>query len=234
MATRYEQKMLFRRHHYTWNRFKGTWILLGPDGWRTTEQEAERLIQQQRQQPPPSPHEWARAMIEQRALILDTETTGLDPATDEIIELASIELDGTVIINTLVQSRKHVPADATRVHGITNEMLAGKLTFPELWDQLAPYLSRPLVIYNAAYDIPLLAYNALSYGLRMARPQAHCLMTHYTDASVGPGGSYQKLENACRYYGIPVGNHRALADAQAARQVLTSLAEEVPARATIR
>jgi DNA polymerase III subunit epsilon len=224
MATRTERNTLFRNYHYKWQQFKGSWFLIGPDGWRTTEEEAEQAIQQIQSSSITSA-QWAQTLIEQRPLILDTETTGLDPAKDEIIDIALVELDGTVLVNTLVQCRGTVPADATRIHGISNEMLQGQPTFPQMWEQLRPHLSRPLVIYNAAYDIPMLAYNALNYKIRMSRPQAHCLMTHFTDYSVGLGGPYQKLATACQHFHITPGGHRALSDAQAARQVLLHLAQ---------
>jgi DNA polymerase-3 subunit epsilon len=222
MMTRAECNRWFRQHHYRWQQIKGTWILLGPDGWRATEREAEQAIQQQTIHL--SPAQWARDIMKRHPLILDTETTGLDPAKDEIIDLALVELDGTVVLNTLIQCRGIIPDDAIAVHGITNEMLRGQPTFPDMWQQLRPYLSRPLVIYNTAYDIPMLAYGALRYGLRMSRPDAHCLMCQYTEYRVGPAGSYQRLEVACQEFGIEVSSHRALADAQATRQVLLHLA----------
>ena len=163
-------------------------------------------------------------MIEQHPLILDTETTGLDLGSDEIVEVAVLELDGTVLLNTLVQCRGTIPGEATDIHGITNEMLQGQPTFPEMWEQLGPYLSRPLVIYNAAYDVPMLAYGALRYGIRMARPNAHCLMCRYTDYSIGTTGTYQSLGMACQAFGIEAGAHRAHSDAEATRQVLLQLA----------
>jgi DNA polymerase-3 subunit epsilon len=197
---------------------------MGPDGWGVSEEEAEQAIQQQEQNPI-TPVQWAKEIVQQHPLILDTETTGLDPARDEIIELALIELDGSVAIDTFIQSRQPIPIEATAIHGITDDMLQGKPTFPEVWERLAPYLSRPIIIYNAAYDIPMLAYNALRYKIRMPRPQAHCLMTHYTEYSVGADGPYQKLEVACRQFQIQVGIHRAISDAEATRQVLLQLSQ---------
>lgn len=222
MMTRTERNRWFRQHHYRWQQIKGTWILLGPDGWRATEQEAEQAIQQQTMRL--SPVQWAQDIIKRQPLILDTETTGLDLAKDEIIDLALVELDGTIVLNTLVQCQGIIPDDAIAVHGITNEMLQGQPTFSDMWQQLYPYLSRPLVIYNTAYDIPMLAYGALRYGLRMSRPDAHCLMCQYTEYRVGPTASYQRLETACQELEIEIGVHRALADAQATRQVLLHLA----------
>lgn len=223
MTTYFERNRLFRQYHYRWQRIKDAEILLGPDGWRATEEEAEQAIQE-RQVACPSPVQWAQEIIQQRPLILDIETTGLSPANDEIIEIALLELDGTVVLNTLVQCRGNIPADAVAIHGISKEMLQGQPTFPEMWQQLLPHLSRPLVVYNTAYDIPMLAYNALRYRIRMPRPKAHCLMCWYTEYRAGIGAQYQSLTRACQEFGIEIGNHRALADADATRQVLLHLA----------
>ena len=222
MSTQEERNKILRKHHYRWQKIRGKWILLGPDGWRTTEEEAEQIIQ--RAGEPLAPQQWAQQMLEQHALILDTETTGLDPARDEIIDIALVELDGTVVLDTLVQCQGAVPAAVTKLYGISKEMLEGQPTFPEMWQQLSPHLTRPLVIYTAAYDIPMLAYGALRYHIRMARPVAHCLMAHYAEYQGGPDGSYQRLEIACQKLEIGIGAHRALSEAQAARQVLLHIA----------
>ena len=55
--------------------------------------------------------------------ILDTETTGLyDDA--EIVEISIIDENGGVLLDTLVKPLKPIPAEATAIHGITNEMVA--------------------------------------------------------------------------------------------------------------
>ncbi|HWS85073.1 MAG TPA: hypothetical protein VN207_12535 [Ktedonobacteraceae bacterium] len=75
MMSRTERNAFLRRYHYRWKEVKGTWILLGPDGWRVTELEAEQNIEQLQQAPVLSPQAWAMDVIEQRPLVLDTETT---------------------------------------------------------------------------------------------------------------------------------------------------------------
>lgn len=55
-------------------------------------------------------------------MILDTETTGLD-YDDKIVEIAVIDLDGNVLINTLVDPNKAIPKEATEIHGIANKMV---------------------------------------------------------------------------------------------------------------
>ena len=68
-----------------------------------------------------------------RQLVLDTETTGLDPATgDRVIEIAVIEIVNLIPTgeawHVLLDPERDVPPESTRIHGFTLEMLQGKLT----------------------------------------------------------------------------------------------------------
>ena len=62
----------------------------------------------------------ARALLAQKPLYLDTETTGLSNF-DEIIDLTLIDSDGTTLINTLIRPTVPIDARASEIHGITNE-----------------------------------------------------------------------------------------------------------------
>jgi len=64
----------------------------------------------------------ARAWLGVNALILDTETTGLDEHA-EIVEIAVIDCTGAVLLDTLVRPAGPIPAEAVEIHGITNEMV---------------------------------------------------------------------------------------------------------------
>lgn len=227
-----QHNVFLRHHHYRWRKsFSGQWLLIGPDGYPTTEQAARLAIEQQRQNAPPAPRQWARAMLEKHPLVLDTETTGL-LACHEVIELALVEMDGTVVFNTLIQCQGQIADDATRIHGITKAMLLSAPTFPEVQKRLLPYSNREIVIYNAAFDIPLLTQTAARYQITLPRWKSHCLMIRYLEYAMAdkPGKnreSYHSLEAACQHFGIAVGGHRALSDAQAARAVLLRLAEYI-------
>jgi DNA polymerase III subunit epsilon len=225
MLSREELNALFREHHYRWRKVQGNWVLLGPDGYETTVQQAEQAIQQNIQSPPIPVPTWAQQMVRQRALVLDTESTGLHE-TAEVIELALIALDGAVLLQTLVQCEDSISPEAERIHGINKTMLTDAPTFPEVWEQLASYLDREIIIYNAGYDIQLLKETAARYSIQFPKIHTHCLMMQYTDYiySGNKRGDYPKLEVASAHFQISPGNHRALADANAARQVVLRLA----------
>jgi len=174
----------------------------------------------------------ARAAIARRPLYLDTETTGLDPWS-EIVEIAVLEQDGSVLINTLVRPVAPIPADATRVHGITNAMAAGAPGWKEVWPGVAAALQGRLVaIYNMDYDRRLLRQTHRQNGMRWTSPKAEfmCIMEVYAQFhgqwSPRRGGyRYLRLEEAGRQCQLVQPNsHRAREDAALARAVLVYMA----------
>lgn len=103
--------------------------------------------------------EWAReALADPRTVVLDTETTGLHERA-RIVELAVVAADGTVLMDTLVNPGEPIPADATAVHGITDEDVAGAPRFADLTVELTEVLDyRRVLIYNEPYDRGRLLY----------------------------------------------------------------------------
>lgn len=103
-----------------------------------------------------TPKQQALQWLENNALILDTETTGLDERA-EIIEISIIDCTGQVLLDTLVKPTSPIPAEATRIHGITNEMVAEAPTWPEVIRKFEEIvIGRDLVIYNADYDLRII------------------------------------------------------------------------------
>src|SRR5689334_4701841 len=123
----------------------------------------------------------AREKLARMPLYLDTETTGLDP-TAEIVDIAVLDHDGTVLVDTLIRPAAPIPADATRVHGITNTMVAGAPRWKEAWPRVAAALKGRLVaIYNMDYDRRLMRQSHRQNGMRWANPKAEycCIMEIY-------------------------------------------------------
>lgn len=98
-----------------------------------------------------------------RAIFLDVETTGLNPDHDEIIELAMVpfyysEQDEVVHVGEaftgLRQPSSTIPAEVTKITGITDEMVAGQAIDPNV---VAEFAGRSLIIaHNAAFDRPFI------------------------------------------------------------------------------
>ena len=167
----------------------------------------------------------ARAWLEANALILDTETTGLD-ADAEVVELAVIDCAGTVLLDTLVRPSGPVPAEAAAIHGITDAMLADAPTWPEIHDRFCRLIAgRQVIAYNADFDVRLIEQTARRY--RESIPDLvpldqvatfSCAMLAYADFygewSAEKGRyRWQKLANAAQQQCVMVENaHRALGD----------------------
>jgi DNA polymerase III subunit epsilon len=94
-----------------------------------------------------------------REVVLDTETTGLDPADGHrIVEIAAVELINHLptgrSFHRLVNPQRDVPADALAVHGLTEEMLAKEPVFAAVAEDFLAFIGNAaLVIHNAEFDI---------------------------------------------------------------------------------
>lgn len=174
----------------------------------------------------------AHAALTSRPLYLDTETTGLG-AQDEIIEICLLESDGSVLRQSLVRPQRLIPADAVRIHGITNVMVADAPTWADLWPQVAEQIAgRSLAIYNADFDLRMMRQSHARHGLPWEHHERHslCIMKLYAQFRGDWNQAYRtyrwhSLENAGRQCGIALPNsHRAQADALLARAVLHAIA----------
>jgi DNA polymerase III epsilon subunit-like protein len=164
-------------------------------------------------------------------VVLDTETTGLN-AGSEIVSIAIIDPDGHTLLDTLVHPVKSIPADATRIHGITNDMVKDAQGLPV--DTIHNLLDgRNVIVYNADYDMTMLYRSVRAAGLSDVDWEMlanwHCAMQTFAEI-YGDWNDYhqsyrwQKLATACRYYEIPVeGAHGALADCQMTLKVCEAM-----------
>ena len=97
-----------------------------------------------------------------REVVLDTETTGLDPGSGHrVVEIGCLELVNHVPTGNefhhYVDPEREMPEEAFQIHGLSTEFLAGQKKFAEVADDLVAFLGdAPLVIHNAAFDIKFL------------------------------------------------------------------------------
>lgn len=88
-----------------------------------------------------------------KTYFLDTETTGLNPRIEGVVELTVLDETGAVVVDSLLHPGKPIPEAATAVHGITDAMVQDKPTLADLWPTLEPlFQGQRVVAYNAAYD----------------------------------------------------------------------------------
>lgn len=94
---------------------------------------------------------WARGILAtEGALILDTETTDLH---GRLVEIGIVDLQGKVILDTLVNPEAPYEFEAEHIHGISRRMCWGAPTFADIEPELRKLLhGRTVVVYNSAYD----------------------------------------------------------------------------------
>lgn len=179
--------------------------------------------------------EWARSVVSSgQFVVLDTETTGLN-AADEIVDVAVISSDGSPLLNTLIKpTRRTISRVATGIHGITLDMVASSPMFDDVYSQLLDAVrGKKVLIYNSQFDLQLMR-QSLGNSPRYAHfleavTGVDCAMTYfsqfYGDWSDWHGSfTWKSLSTACRYFGLPVPNHRALGDCLATLAVVKAMA----------
>lgn len=119
-----------------------------------------------------------------RQIILDTETTGVDPLNgDRIIEIGAVELVKRRLTHNnyhqYIQPEREVPQDAIEVHGITNEFLADKPVFAQVVDAFMEYVAgAELIIHNAPFDVGFINMElSLLPDNRWGKIEDHCTIT---------------------------------------------------------
>lgn len=97
-----------------------------------------------------------RALADIPLLAIDTETTGRDANTDRIVEIAAVLWEGARVserYSWLINPECAIPAEATAVHKITDEMVANAPRFPDILEELLAVLrGRVPLAYNASFD----------------------------------------------------------------------------------
>lgn len=171
-------------------------------------------------------------------IVLDTETTGLGP-DDQICELAIIGCSGNVLFNELIKPTKPISPDATRVTGISNQMVADKQHWPHHIREIYKIIKdKKVVTYNATFDRKMFHQTDRAWEAGETDWQGYakwyCAMTAFAERYGNFNeyrGSYQwiKLIDAVGFYGItPQGQfHGALADALMTLDVINAMRDEI-------
>jgi DNA polymerase III epsilon subunit family exonuclease len=158
---------------------------------------------------------------------IDVETTGLEAGTDEVIEIAAVKFAGDEVLETfqtLVEPRHSLPLKITRLTGITEEMLAGAPRFSDAAPKLVQFVkSYPLVGHSVGFDLKMLG----AQGMRFAQPSYD---TFDLATLLMPRAPAYRLGALAAALGITHDEaHRALADADATRQVFLHMLRRIEA-----
>ena len=165
-----------------------------------------------------------------REIVLDTETTGLNPAAgDRIAEVGMLELINHIptglTFHRYINPERDMPAEAFAVHGLSSEFLSDKPTFAAIADDFVSFIDdAPLIIHNAGFDMGFI--NA--EFTRLARPMLDgdrvidTLMLARRKHPMGPNN----LDALCKRHGIDNSRrdkHGALLDAELLAEVYLAL-----------
>lgn len=164
--------------------------------------------------------------LNERALIIDTETLGAGP-TVEIIEVALADSEGRVIYESLVRPVFNRLPPPSRHERFPRAEIESAPEWPAVWEELAPLVdNRLLVAYNAAFDRRALAATCSRYRQRTAERGWRCVM-QLAKRLMGAKKSVT-LEAACAHFRVEAGNHRAARDVRATHALLMALLKESP------
>jgi DNA polymerase-3 subunit epsilon len=165
-----------------------------------------------------------------REIVLDTETTGLDPLRgDRLVEVGCVELYNRMptgqTFHRYMNPERDMPAEAFNVHGLSTEFLASKPLFAEVVQEFLDFIGdAPLVIHNASFDISFI--NAeLDRIKRAAIPRDRLVDTLLLARRKHPGVS-NRLDDLCSRYAIDNSRrtkHGALLDAELLAEVYIDL-----------
>lgn len=158
-----------------------------------------------------------------RQIVLDTETTGLNPRTgDRIIEIGCVELynrqlTGNNFHRYINPERESDPA-ALAVHGLTTEFLSDKPRFHEIVEELREYVKNAeIIIHNAPFDLGFLNHEFNRLGLPTFSDHCINVIDTLVQAKEMHPGKRNSLDALCDRYGVSNAHrklHGALLDAE--------------------
>jgi DNA polymerase III subunit epsilon len=165
-----------------------------------------------------------------RAILFDTETTGLEPHLGHrVIEVAALELLNDLPtgrqFHALVHPERDIPDDATRIHGITLAHLADKPRFIEIVDELLAFFGdAPLIAHNAPFDFGFLNVEFVRSGQPIL--SADRMIDTLALAKARFPGMPNSLDALCRRFAIDLSartTHNALLDCRLLAEVYVEL-----------
>lgn len=165
-------------------------------------------------------------------VVIDTETTGVGEG-HKVLEVAAVRFEAGRIVAeyaTLLDPEREIPAEATAVHGITADMVAGKPTLADVAHDLARIAQDAApCAYNAPFDRGLLhasicGTDCPAFDHTVSWIDVYVIVGSPRIDKFVKGKGRLKLSNVCARHGVElVGAHRALGDARATGLLLHRL-----------
>ena len=170
------------------------------------------------------------------AVVIDTETTGLDPRKARVIELAGVRISAGKLAGDgsfrqlLRPAGESIPAETTRIHGIDDAMVAQSPPFADVWPGFSAFLRRAVVIgHTVGFDLAVLKRECDLAGLPWSRPRT--LDTRLLAQIAAPELAGYTLEKLAAWLGVDITDrHSALGDAMTTAQVFLALVPKLRER----
>src|SRR6476619_6608207 len=167
-----------------------------------------------------------------RQIVLDTETTGLNPRTgDRVIEVGCVELKNRMLtgnnFHRYINPERDSEEGALAVHGLTTEFLSDKPKFHEIVEELRAYIQdAEVIIHNAPFDLGFLNHEFQRLGLPLFSEHCTSVIDTLVHAKEMHPGKRNSLDALCDRYGVSNAHrklHGALLDAELLADVYLSM-----------
>jgi len=175
------------------------------------------------------------ALAELPALVLDTETTGLEVARDRVISIGAVRTQGTRVfrtaaLNLLVNPGTPIPSRTIAIHGISNAMVAEAPLFGVIADRVSECTQGLVLIgHHIGFDVGMLQHEMRLCGREWSPVAAVDIMLLY--AGVFPDRHALTLDEMAADMSVPViGRHSALGDALTTAEIYVRLVADLAAR----
>jgi len=178
--------------------------------------------------------EWAEHWWDLPLAVMDVETTGFDPETDRIIEIAVVHMVGGEVVESwgqLVNPERPIPEAVVELTGITEDAVADQPTFDAIADEVVSrFESRGIVAYNLPFDRKFVAAELERAGHAWPEQNPTFDPLIFARQFHADSGSKKLGEVAARLGIDLVEAHRATDDATVAGHVLYAFREQLPPR----
>lgn len=158
---------------------------------------------------------------------VDIESTGLEPKSDRIIEIAAIKFNFNNILetySTLINPQVDIPLESQHIHNISNDMVQGKPLIKEIIPKILDFIGNHIIVgHGIKFDIDIIDYEAQRYNLI-----CNILNSKYIDtlrlARLYGESPFNSLKELSRHFNLEFeGAHRALNDVIANIKVFKKL-----------
>jgi len=166
-------------------------------------------------------------------IIVDIETTGLEPTQHEITEIGALKIKGNDVIDVfskLIKPKNPIPPNITKLTGIDDDMVKdsppAEVVLPQFFDFIG---NQALIAHNSDFDIPFIKYHMRqSAGKELANPIGCTLKL---SRFLLPGLINHKLHTVASHFRLTVANrHRAMGDVELTFQVWVKFIELLKAK----